>query len=50
MLDLLFLVTTLVFFAVSALYVFGCDFLIKDEKAERVERIETAGERTANQN
>jgi phage shock protein PspC (stress-responsive transcriptional regulator) len=41
-LDLLFVLAALVFFAVAILYIYGCDWFIKDEKnSASVERIAT---------
>lgn len=47
MLDLLFLFTTIVFFAVAILYIYGCDWFIKDAKTSvnNPERLETSRER-----
>lgn len=48
MLDLLFVFTSLVFFGVAILYIYGCDWFIKDEKTSAsVERIETSREATS---
>lgn len=47
MLDLLFLFTTVVFFAIAILYIYGCDWFIKDAKpaVSNTERLETNRER-----
>ncbi len=47
MLDLLFVFTTLVFFAVAILFIYGCDWFIKDSKrpSASTERVETSRDR-----
>ena len=46
MLDLLFIFTGIVFFVVAILYIYGCEWLIKDRTANTSqERIETSRER-----
>jgi|GEM_PF-2009611 len=41
MLDLLFVFTGLVFFVVAILYVYGCEWLIKDEVTTSSTQVET---------
>ena len=49
MLDLLFVVITIVLFGVAIVYIYGCDWFIQDTKSsaadQRGERIETMGEK-----
>ena len=47
MLDVLFIFTLIVFFAVAILFIYGCDWFIKDSNTteSRGERVETMGER-----
>jgi len=50
MLDLLFIFTSIVFFVVAALYIYGCDWIVRDEKVVTVEeRVETSREKAAAQ-
>ncbi len=50
MLDLLFVLAGLGFFAVAILYTLGCEWLIKDQETVPVgERVETTGERAGTQ-
>jgi len=50
MLDVLFIFTMIVFFGVAILYIYGCNWFIKDDKTaeteKRGDRVETMGERT----
>jgi hypothetical protein len=49
MLDLLFVFTGLVFFVVAILYVYGCEWLIKDEVTAIMVVVETSTEKSARQ-
>ena len=50
MLDLLFVFTTLVFFVVAILYIYGCEWFVKDRLAtSEQERIETSREQIEGQ-
>lgn len=47
MLDVLFVMAAVGFFVVAILYVYGCDWFIKEDKAAAtVERIQTTREQT----
>ncbi len=48
MLDVLFVLIAVLFFAIAILYVYGCDQLTKDDKVQN-ERVETMGARATGQ-
>ncbi len=48
MLDVLFVLGGIVFFAIAILYVYGCDRLIRENQTV-TEQVETMGERPARQ-
>jgi hypothetical protein len=48
MLDLLFVVAGVLFFVVTILYVFGCDWLVKEEKTNTGGYVKTTLEQAEN--
>lgn len=52
MADLLFVGLTLIFFGVTLLYIYGCEWFVKERRAvtaAQADYVETTGERTGNQ-